>query len=296
MRLVSWANLRALILPILTVAPTLESSQAAAAVEVPLVKDGGVFTIPVRINDVLTLDFILDSGASDVRVPADVALTLLRTGTIHDEDFLPGTSYRMADGSSVKSARFMLKQLEIGGVKVYQVSASIGSVEGPLLLGQSFLSRLSSWSLDNHRQVLAIGDASIGSTESPNQVSPAKGASGLGATQNLGQSERREGLTNAGWSADWGSGIHAQATWEACTFRDLTNEGYLYTLNVDVPVSRVKNSSEAWMASKGRAVTVKGCWYEKDGTYVHAKMKRKKDGKNWEQDLNFGDGSWTELH
>ena len=51
-------------------------SASANAIEVPLVKEGGVYTVPVRINDVLTLDFVIDSGAAEVMVPADVALTL----------------------------------------------------------------------------------------------------------------------------------------------------------------------------------------------------------------------------
>jgi predicted aspartyl protease len=34
--------------------------------------DGGIFVVPVQINGTMTLDFVTDSGASDVSVPADV--------------------------------------------------------------------------------------------------------------------------------------------------------------------------------------------------------------------------------
>jgi len=34
------------------------------------------------------LKFMIDSGATDVAVPADVVLTLIRTGSIAKEDFL----------------------------------------------------------------------------------------------------------------------------------------------------------------------------------------------------------------
>lgn len=129
-----------------------------AVTEVPMVRNGGVFTVPVRINNVLTLDFILDSGAADVQVPADVVLTLLRTGTISQDDFLPGKTYSLADGSTVKSPRFMVRQLRIGDVEASRVPASIGGVEGSLLLGQSVLSRFTSWSLDNKRHKLILGD------------------------------------------------------------------------------------------------------------------------------------------
>lgn len=126
-----------------------------------LIKQGGVFTIPVKINGVMSLDFIVDSGASDVQIPADVASTLLRTQTIKPNDFLPGKLYRLADGSIIRSRRFSIRSMEIGGIVVRNVPAGIGSPNGELLLGQSFLSRFPSWSIDNksHRLVLGGGSA-----------------------------------------------------------------------------------------------------------------------------------------
>lgn len=127
------------------------------AVEIPLEKNGGVFTLPVRINGVLTLKFILDSGASEVAIPADVALTLVRTGTIRDSDFLPGTKYKLADGSELKGARLILRELEFGGIKINNVPCSVTPPAGDLLLGQSLLEKLDSWTLDNKRHVLIVG-------------------------------------------------------------------------------------------------------------------------------------------
>ena len=118
---------------------------------------GGVFTISGRLNGVLTLDFILDSGAADVSIPADVASTLLRTQTIKQGDFLPGATYIMADGSRTRSQRFMIRQLEVGNVIVRNVPASVSSNRGDLLLGQSFLSRFPRWSIDNQSHKLILG-------------------------------------------------------------------------------------------------------------------------------------------
>jgi hypothetical protein len=50
-------------------------------------KEGGTFTVPVTINNTITLNFVLDSGAADVSLPADVVLTLMRTGTLNAADF-----------------------------------------------------------------------------------------------------------------------------------------------------------------------------------------------------------------
>jgi hypothetical protein len=128
-----------------------------AAEDIPLVKEGGVYTLPVEINRVLTLHFILDTGASDVQIPADVAHTLLRTGTIQPADFLPGKTYMLADGSTVRSPRFMLRSLKIGTRVIQNVPASVGDLAGVLLLGQSVLERLGPWSMDSQRRVLALG-------------------------------------------------------------------------------------------------------------------------------------------
>jgi hypothetical protein len=117
-----------------------------------------VYTVPVEINGLLTLPFILDTGATDVNMPADVVLTLLRTGTIQDpEDFLPGATYTFADGTQTRSPRFMLRSLQLGHRLITQVPARLGTVESPLLLGQSFLNRLGVWSLDTQREVLILG-------------------------------------------------------------------------------------------------------------------------------------------
>ena len=90
----------------------------ACAIEISLKKYGGVYSLPVRINGVITLDFILDTGASEVTIPANVALTLLRAGTIKEGDFLPGKKYRLADGSTLKGSRFKIRELEVGGLKI----------------------------------------------------------------------------------------------------------------------------------------------------------------------------------
>src|SRR5262245_861928 len=77
--------------------------------EIPLLTVGGVYALPVEINEMLTLRFVLDSGATDVQIPADAALTLYRTRTIRDADFLPGQTYVLADGSTVRSPRLLLR-------------------------------------------------------------------------------------------------------------------------------------------------------------------------------------------
>jgi predicted aspartyl protease len=129
---------------------------ATSSLQIPLHKRGGVLVVPVSINDAITLDFVLDSGATDVSVPADVVLTLMRTGTITRDDFLGSKEYTLADGTVVPSQTFRIKSLKVGDRVLKNVSGSISSANGTLLLGQSFLSRFKAWSIDNSRQVLVL--------------------------------------------------------------------------------------------------------------------------------------------
>ena len=134
-------------------APSVASSGAA---QVPLVSEGGTFKVPVLINGVIELHFMLDSGAADVSIPADVVMTLVRTGTLKREDFLGTRTYVLADGSKVPSQTFRIRTLKVGDRVIENVVGSVADVEGSLLLGQSFLSKLNSWSIDNSRQVLIL--------------------------------------------------------------------------------------------------------------------------------------------
>jgi len=121
-----------------------------------MVPEGGTFVVPVTINGQLTLKFVVDSGAADVSIPADVFMTLVRTDTITEADFLGKQTYQLADGSTVPSQRFVIRSLKVGDKVLENVTGSIAPVAGSLLLGQSFLSRFTSWSIDNQRRALLL--------------------------------------------------------------------------------------------------------------------------------------------
>ena len=117
---------------------------------------GGTFLVPVEINGAITLNFVIDSGAADVSVPSDVVSTLIRTGTIERSDFIGTQTYVLADGSESPSSTFTIRSLKVGDVLVENVKGSVAPAAGNLLLGQSFLQRFKSWSIDNTKHMLAL--------------------------------------------------------------------------------------------------------------------------------------------
>jgi clan AA aspartic protease (TIGR02281 family) len=119
-------------------------------------KVGGTYLVPALINDTITLDFMVDSGAADVSIPEDVVSTLIRAGTIRDADFIGERTYTLADGSRVKSRTFRIRSLKVGDRVLENVTGSVSSAKGILLLGLSFLGRFKSWSIDNGSHVLVL--------------------------------------------------------------------------------------------------------------------------------------------
>ena len=136
--------------------PNVEKPASPASISVPMQMAGGTYVVPVVINDAITLNFVVDSGAADVSIPADVVMTLMRTGTLKESDFLGQRTYVLADGTEVPSQTFRIRSLKVGNRAFENVTGSVASVKGSLLLGQSFLSRFTSWSIDNTKHVLIL--------------------------------------------------------------------------------------------------------------------------------------------
>ena len=127
-----------------------------SADEVRIEKRGNSYTVPVRINQTITLPFILDTGSDVLVIPADVALTLIRAGAIKGSDFIGKARYSMANGSEQVSDRVIIREVQVGDYIVANVTASVGPPAGDLLLGQSFLSKFGAVTVDYKRLVLIL--------------------------------------------------------------------------------------------------------------------------------------------
>ena len=146
----------------------------ANAEAIQLQRDAGTYLLPVRVNDAITRDFLLDTGASEVTLPADVFLTLVRAHTINEDDFVGIGEYVLADGTKQTSRRFRLRQLQVGSHVIPGVIADVTPIQSNYpLLGQSFLSRISAWSIDNKQALLVLGDETTRSESVPGRATDA---------------------------------------------------------------------------------------------------------------------------
>jgi predicted aspartyl protease len=123
---------------------------------IPLLKMAGGLIAPVVINNSIKLNFVVDSGASDVSIPANVFSTLVKDRTVTQADITGTRNYKNADGEVFQSRTFLIRSLKIGNLEAPQVQAKVSAANAPPLLGQSFLKRFRSWSIDNSSQELVL--------------------------------------------------------------------------------------------------------------------------------------------
>jgi predicted aspartyl protease len=83
---------------------------------------------------------------------------LTKSGAITPSDMRGRTIFVTADGKHHRGQLVMLRRLEVGGHVATDIMADIGPEHADPLLGLSFLTKFKSWTLDNKRHVLILGE------------------------------------------------------------------------------------------------------------------------------------------
>jgi len=139
--------------------PAADIPNTGGPISISMKHKNGILWVPTQINGVVAIDFIVDSGAADVTIPKDVVQTLIRSGTLTEQDIVGDGRFSTADGSEVRGVRFKLAKLQVGNQVVTDVIASVipsSSNASEPLLGQTFLSRFQSWTIDNNAGALVL--------------------------------------------------------------------------------------------------------------------------------------------
>ncbi len=117
---------------------------------------GNTYLISCKVNG-LPLDFIFDTGASSVTLSKKQAVFMLKNGYLSKSDIIGSNAYQTATGDIAIGTVIRLKKIDINGLILNNVEASIiNSDSAPLLLGQSALSRLGKMQIDYKNSTLTI--------------------------------------------------------------------------------------------------------------------------------------------
>jgi hypothetical protein len=117
----------------------------------------GTYTVQASVNGNPPHTFTLDSGASAVWIPSHVVAQMIDNGQIRANDYVRTTTFIDANGRQVEQPVYNLRTLTVGSLTLRDVLCTAGQDQNTFLLGQTFLAKLPSWSIDNKNGRLIFG-------------------------------------------------------------------------------------------------------------------------------------------
>ena len=143
--------------PIDTSSKVSASKEKSQTTTIPMKSKGsGTYEVTCKVND-LKLNFIFDTGASDISISQTEALFMLKNDYLTDSDIKGSAHYMDANGDITIGTKIMFKKVEIGGLVLRNVTASVvNNKNAPLLFGQSALSKYGKIIIDNQKSEITI--------------------------------------------------------------------------------------------------------------------------------------------
>jgi clan AA aspartic protease (TIGR02281 family) len=137
--------------------PLQEQKAGPAQVTVPMIQKGsGVYEVACKIND-LPLNFIFDTGASDISISQTEVQFMLKNNYMAQRDIKGSQRYMDANGNIEVGTRIILRKVEIGEFVLHNVVASVvNNRVAPLLIGQSALAKYGKILIDNESKTITL--------------------------------------------------------------------------------------------------------------------------------------------
>lgn len=125
-----------------------EERRIRKGTKVKMESNGGVYLVPINVNG-LDLKFIFDTGASSICISSAEAMVMVRQGKITEKDILGQERFQDATGGISVGTVVNLKTVNIGGIVLHNVEATVvDNISAPLLLGQTALAKFGKISID----------------------------------------------------------------------------------------------------------------------------------------------------
>jgi len=121
---------------------------------IDLINYGGSLKVKLEIGGISRY-FLLDTGASDLLVDADLEREWLLDGFIGRSNYVGTEIYELADGSQVEADMIRVPSIKIGGCTVYDAVVAV-LPEGGMLLGTGFLEIFSNYSINSDDSTLVL--------------------------------------------------------------------------------------------------------------------------------------------
>lgn len=135
----------------------LMTEKKSETVTIPMAPKGsGIYEVSCKVND-LRLNFIFDTGASEISISQTEALFMLKNGYLNSNDIMGKQSYMDANGNISIGTKIRLRQVDFGGLILENITASVvHNDKAPLLFGQSALGKYGKIIIDNQKNTITI--------------------------------------------------------------------------------------------------------------------------------------------
>lgn len=148
-------------LVLMMLSPVLAGAQKVIQME----KEGGVYKIACKVNGA-RMKMIFDTGASSVSLSMSIANYLYDNDYITKEDILGKGKSQTADGSIVDHIVINLRDIEIDGLHLKNVEATvIAGQDAPLLLGQTAIQKLGAVTISGNSLIINNAKSSLSDEE-----------------------------------------------------------------------------------------------------------------------------------
>lgn len=136
---------------------TISLIRAQTVINMERSGNGNTYYVPCKVNG-LPLKMLFDTGADDVSLSLSEAIFMVKNGYLSENDLGRTTYYSIANGDAVEGLEVNLREIEIGGLKLRNVKASIiKSLSAPLLLGQSAIQKLGPIQINGNKLIILNG-------------------------------------------------------------------------------------------------------------------------------------------
>ena len=88
------------------------------------------------------MEFVFDTGASDVTISITEALFMLKNGSLKKTDIIGSQYFSDATGEISEGTKIIIRKLKVGNLELFDVPATIvHNSNAPLLFGQTAIKR-----------------------------------------------------------------------------------------------------------------------------------------------------------
>lgn len=133
-----------------------QDNKIQSSTTVKMRNENGIYKVPIEVNG-LPLEFIFDTGASNISISVAEATVMSKQGKITQDDIIGQVQMLDATGGMTVGTQIRLKTIKIGDITMNNVEATVAdNMEAPLLLGQTALSRFGKISIDYKNLIISF--------------------------------------------------------------------------------------------------------------------------------------------